>query len=389
MAVWSTKFTLLLLGLWVAHLSLKRANPRWRVSLWRAGSVAAVVMAMLAPWPGSLKLSVSVWQPSINTPTDDASLALRDARESTGRYVVSSNMSAHLSSQPMDLGERLPSHVRQANGQVDSPPKSSSVVDGNFARSGAQADVGANQLTHSVSRPADAEAADLWNSIALILTTNLDWATVCIAVWLLGVIVGLTRWLIGELRIRRILSHSTPVQETTLALLRPLAARLGVACEHVRISDQVQSPSIVGYRRPLILMPKYMLAAEHADDMRAALAHELVHVQSGDLAWDRILKLLSVAGWCHPLCWRVQAAHRNACERVCDIVASAVLEDREAYKRSLAHIALRLGAGSRALGFAMARRPDVLERLRALTPDATATVVVHSPGLGCCCRLGY
>ncbi len=382
MGLWLLKFTLLLLGLWAAHLSLRRANPRWRVWLWRAGSVAAVAITLSVPWRGLLEMKVPVLQPSVGLATEKAGRAqLSSQRLETGepavRRVASADARAGdslLSRRPEDRAEnRFPIDSQEANRNAGTRSNSRSTLTGDSAVLAKEPEAATNNSaelrTNQTGEPIPTQAGSAAPSTRAF---GVDWRHVCIVIWVIGVMAGISWSLAGALRVRQILRRSTPAQEPTLRLLRPLSSKLGFVFENVCVSDEVQSPSVVGYRHPVILLPKSMLIAEHHDDLRAALAHELAHVQGGDLAWDRILQFVAIAAWFHPLCWRIRTAHRNACERVCDVLASDLLEDREAYKRSLANIALRLAGRSATKGFAMARRPDVVERLRALTAAATA-----------------
>ena len=66
------KVTAILLAAWVAHLVLKRANPRWRVFLWRVtavGLIALPAVAWLFP-----ALEIRVEQPPPNEAAAPADL---------------------------------------------------------------------------------------------------------------------------------------------------------------------------------------------------------------------------------------------------------------------------------------------------------------------------
>ena len=65
-------------------------------------------------------------------------------------------------------------------------------------------------------------------------------------------------------------------------------------------------------------------------------------------------------------------AHRAACERVSDLVAADLIDDRTAYADCLANIALKLQRSGSDYGLAMARQADVVTRLKTLASGLQA-----------------
>ncbi len=151
------------------------------------------------------------------------------------------------------------------------------------------------------------------------------------------------------------------------------ARQLGIANVTIRISDEVRSPCVLGWLRPVVLLPRSL----PQDDTNAAIAHELAHVASRDIAWDTFIRVVCGVLWPHPLTWRMVAAHRGACESVSDLVAAELLDDRVTYRTSLARIALALQSASevsmrgelRASTMPMARRAEIVDRLRIIASD--------------------
>ena len=119
---------------------------------------------------------------------------------------------------------------------------------------------------------------------------------------------------------------------------------------------------MAGLFRPVLVVPETVdLSCE--EDLRGIFAHEVSHLVSGDLFWARVIQLLSIGLWFHPLMWRIGWRHLDACEQVSDAAAAEYLGDSEAYASVLARVALH-AIGSRALaGIAMARTPSIRRRL--------------------------
>jgi len=106
-------------------------------------------------------------------------------------------------------------------------------------------------------------------------------------------------------------------------------------------------PIVIGTLRPKILLPPQFAERERPDDCRSVLAHELAHIQNGDLwllALDRwLLPLL----WLHPLYSRLRRSLRDDQELLADTYA-AVHSSRADYADMLVRWARRLLAEKRA-----------------------------------------
>jgi len=115
-----------------------------------------------------------------------------------------------------------------------------------------------------------------------------------------------------------------------------------------------------------------MATETYAADLPSILSHELVHIQQRDTIWIPLLHLLKQAGWFHPLAWRLQHVHAQACEAVCDARAAQYVGGSEEYAGCLARVALELAGVRRrdAMAVPMVRGSRVTRRLRDWIGDS-------------------
>ncbi len=132
--------------------------------------------------------------------------------------------------------------------------------------------------------------------------TTLD--KVLAVVWLSGVVwVALIR-LRGWRRIRLLIRASV---STDIA-----------APVETRASPGLMEPGVVGWRRPLLLLPQGIAERLSPSEMNAILAHELCHVRRRDNLLALIHMIVEAIFWFHPLVWWISARLIEERECACD-----------------------------------------------------------------------
>lgn len=149
-----------------------------------------------------------------------------------------------------------------------------------------------------------------------------------------------------------------------------IARDLGLSFEpEVFLDASARAPYVFGCFRPVMVLPAHMASDTYAADLPSILSHELAHIGARDTLWIPLVHLFKQALWFHPLAWRLQHAHAEACEAVCDAQAAQYVGGAEKYSSCLARVALEV-AGSRrreAMAVPMIRRSQVTRRLRVLS----------------------
>jgi WD40 repeat protein len=151
-------------------------------------------------------------------------------------------------------------------------------------------------------------------------------------------------------RLRRV--GVSPVSHEVLAAMRRVSGRLGLrrAVGVVR-STLAQVPVVVGYVRPIILLPVGLLTNIPAAQLEAILAHELAHVQRHDFVVNLLQTLVETLCFYHPAVWWLSHRIRVEREHCCDDLVVARLGNRVEYGRALVAIETLRGSSARlALG---------------------------------------
>jgi uncharacterized protein involved in exopolysaccharide biosynthesis/Zn-dependent protease with chaperone function len=159
-----------------------------------------------------------------------------------------------------------------------------------------------------------------------------------VVLWLIGVTFFSIRLMRSCRWVRTIRTTANEaVDERFIIILNHLRQRLGVS-QPVRLlkSALVEVPTVVGWLRPVILMPAATLAGLTPRQLEAILAHELAHVRRFDYLVNAFQCLVETLMFYHPIVWWVSRVVREEREHCCDDLVISVCGDRLAYARALA-----------------------------------------------------
>ena len=155
--------------------------------------------------------------------------------------------------------------------------------------------------------------------------------------WCAGVFVFLCRLAVGIA-----VAHGWKLQgiEHAPAQLQrvfdDLRVRLGVRnAARLVESARVHVPTVVGWLKPVVLLPVGCLAGMSEQQVEALLAHELAHVCRNDYLVSVVQSVLEAVLFYHPAVWWVSGQVRREREYCCDEMAVGVCGDRLAYARAL------------------------------------------------------
>jgi len=162
-----------------------------------------------------------------------------------------------------------------------------------------------------------------------------------VTAWMVGVAL-MSLWRAGGwVRVVRLkLSGRRDAGKDLSARLADLARRLGVT-RPVRLmrSALATTPTVIGWLRPVLLLPASAVTGLTAEQLQAVLAHELAHVRRHDYLVNLLQTVVETLLFYHPAVWWVSARIRAERENCCDDVAAAACGGRYAYAEALVAIA--------------------------------------------------
>lgn len=159
-----------------------------------------------------------------------------------------------------------------------------------------------------------------------------------VALWLAGVLVLSLRFVGGLAvahRLKRI--ETSPIVQLWQEKLSSLSRQLRIS-RPVRLCESalIEVPTVIGWLRPVILVPASALTGLSPQQLEALLAHELAHIKRYDYLINLLQTAVETLLFYHPAVWWVSNEIRIEREHCCDDLAVSASGDVLVYARALA-----------------------------------------------------
>jgi beta-lactamase regulating signal transducer with metallopeptidase domain len=156
--------------------------------------------------------------------------------------------------------------------------------------------------------------------------------------WLAGVFLFALRIAFGLMVLEQLRRRNlVALPEALLVRFRILQHRLGIRraigyfeCHQLRV------PAVIGFLRPVVLLPVRALTGLSVEQLEAVVAHELGHIKRFDVAVNFFQVIAESLFFFHPAVWWLNRRIRADREDCCDDVAIAACGSTAGYARALA-----------------------------------------------------
>jgi beta-lactamase regulating signal transducer with metallopeptidase domain len=169
------------------------------------------------------------------------------------------------------------------------------------------------------------------------LSPSLDALPWLVEAWLLGVAFFSLRSACGFLLLERERrKQSTSPSSRVLAMCQTLQRRLGLE-RAIRYCEckWLQAPAVIGWFRPIVLLPVTALTGLSEEQLQSVIVHELAHVQRLDAFVNVFQISVETLLFYHPAVWWLNKRIRTEREHCCDDVAVSLCGNPVEYARAL------------------------------------------------------
>ncbi len=160
-----------------------------------------------------------------------------------------------------------------------------------------------------------------------------------VILWMLGVIGYGLKLQSGIRRLSHIKFSGIPADGTLIDKLQSLCEKMGIRVNvRLMVSHRIDQPLLMGWLKPVILLPAGFLTGLPMDQLEAILAHELAHVRRHDYFFSVLQSVLETLFFYHPVIWWISKQIRNEREYCCDALAVDTLRNRKMYLNTLSNL---------------------------------------------------
>ncbi|MGO4884419.1 MAG: TonB family protein [Bryobacteraceae bacterium] len=199
---------------------------------------------------------------------------------------------------------------------------------------------------------------------------NAEWlAPWVLPVWSLGVLLFSLRMIWASRRISVVRRRSKPAEAAVMSVIAALRERMRLSRPvRVLVTAAADCPSVVGWVRPVVLLPAATVLGLTPQQLEAVLAHELAHILRYDHLINMLQGVVETLLFYHPAVWWASARMRHERELCCDDLAVESCGDALCYARALTRLErMRLTNPALALG---SNGGSLMYRIQRLVGDA-------------------
>lgn len=212
---------------------------------------------------------------------------------------------------------------------------------------------------------------DIISRIAIFFNEHISFIVIA---WLIGIIFFFVR-LMGGLMYIEILRqrHIQPLKDRA-----EWQSRLNLYKNRLKINQVVELsesalvavPMVVGWLKPIILIPIGTVNRMSVAEVEAILAHELAHIAARDYALNVVQTIVEILFYYHPAVWWISANIRAERENRCDDIAIRLCGNSLTYAKALLAVQELQHQNIRSYGLAMTfsgqRKGFLLKRVKRI-----------------------
>jgi ankyrin repeat protein/beta-lactamase regulating signal transducer with metallopeptidase domain len=161
-----------------------------------------------------------------------------------------------------------------------------------------------------------------------------------VTLWLLGMLIFLLKFLGGFAYSQRLKHYRTePISDNWQEKIKLLCQTLNIDRAVTALkSGMARVPMVIGYFKPVVLVPASLFTGLSPQQIESILAHELAHIARHDYLLNLMQSLIEVIYFYHPAVWWISGCLRSEREHCCDDIAVKVSGDSCTFARTLADL---------------------------------------------------
>lgn len=177
---------------------------------------------------------------------------------------------------------------------------------------------------------------DLWSTFVMQINSHMP---LLVSAWLMGVIFFSIRFFGGLIYIQHLKNKIIRVNDEWADRVNSLAERIGLS-RMVTLAESIHinKPMVLGYVKPMVLVPIGLLTSLPTSQIEAILLHELYHIKRHDFLINLIQSIIEVLLFFNPFVWILSRMIREEREHCCDDQVIGLGSSPLEYAKALSHL---------------------------------------------------
>jgi beta-lactamase regulating signal transducer with metallopeptidase domain len=176
-----------------------------------------------------------------------------------------------------------------------------------------------------------------------VVTVSASWAWYIFLAWAAIALAGLARVAVATIQVRRLRAEAVPVDiQAVPAELRALIEEFQRSRPvSVLVSQKLEVPTAIGFHKPAIILPAWLLESTPPEELKYIMLHELAHLRRRDDWTNLTQKILKALLFFLPSVWWIERQLALDREMACDDAVLAHSGTPRGYAACLARVAER------------------------------------------------
>ena len=158
--------------------------------------------------------------------------------------------------------------------------------------------------------------------------------------WVVIAMAGLLRVAVGFWQVLRLRKSCVPIDSKNFSpevqkIIRQFRSRPVL----IGTSAKLDVPTAIGFRKPVVLLPAWLVAEASTTELKHVLLHELAHLHRRDDWTNLVQKLVKALLFYHPLVWWIESRLSLERELACDDAVLSQTGSPRIYAQCLARMA--------------------------------------------------
>lgn len=163
---------------------------------------------------------------------------------------------------------------------------------------------------------------------------------IVVNVWIIGLFIFVLKFILGFIYTNRLkFIGSKEVPEKWIQSFQTIQNYLKVnrTIRYIE-SHLIKIPMVIGYFKPVVIIPVEMLTQMPFNQIEAIIAHEIAHIRRNDYILNVLQTIIETLFFFHPAVWYISNQIRKERENCCDDMALTVCRESIVYAKALVSV---------------------------------------------------